>query len=221
MFKSLFAKYISAFMLIIFFSFAVIIAIITSIINSYSQQAKKDMMITSAVSAQNFLSTQEEITNIDDLSDLFATYPDEINTTLESIASASEDITMIISDESGYIISVIGDNSSEIKAGDYIPPDFTDIIGSVDNNEFFWTGEKEDFFNKPHIIYPLPLTDEAGQTDGTIYVCATTVILQKLLEVIIKSIVLAILWVMLATLIAVYFISEQDIELLKRIGPAP
>ena len=51
MFKSVFAKYISAFMMIILFSFCVIIAVIASIIARYSEQAKTDMMETAARSS--------------------------------------------------------------------------------------------------------------------------------------------------------------------------
>ena len=55
MFKSLFAKYITAFILIILISFSLIIGVISAIITQYSGQAKCELMETAAVSSVTFL----------------------------------------------------------------------------------------------------------------------------------------------------------------------
>ena len=75
MFKSIFAKYISAFILIIFFSFAVIMAIITSIINNYSQSAKESTLRSAADSVQTYFNTQLQISGNDSLESLIEEYP--------------------------------------------------------------------------------------------------------------------------------------------------
>ena len=51
MFKSVFAKYVTAFVSIILLSFLFIIAIISLIIGNYSTQAKADIMYTAANSS--------------------------------------------------------------------------------------------------------------------------------------------------------------------------
>ena len=48
MFKSVFAKYISAFMFIIFISFIVLVLIITSMVNSYAVNAKEAVLSRAA-----------------------------------------------------------------------------------------------------------------------------------------------------------------------------
>ena len=48
MFKSVFAKYVAAFILVILLSFAVILATVSSIIVAYSESAKTDVMLTAA-----------------------------------------------------------------------------------------------------------------------------------------------------------------------------
>jgi len=58
MLKSVFAKYISAFMLIILCSFLIIILIITSIIGIYSENAKSDIMNNAAHSSAEYLESK-------------------------------------------------------------------------------------------------------------------------------------------------------------------
>ena len=63
MFKSLFSKYISAFLLINLFSFAVIISIITSIINGYSQKSQQDEIKMMTLSAREYVAAQVSLSD--------------------------------------------------------------------------------------------------------------------------------------------------------------
>ena len=58
MFKSVFTKYITAFMLIIIVSFAMMITIIASVVNTYSGQLKDDMISRATQSAVEYLENQ-------------------------------------------------------------------------------------------------------------------------------------------------------------------
>ena len=55
MFKSVFAKYITAFMVIITVSFAVLIGIISTVVNNYSVNAKADLVAQSAHTAAAYI----------------------------------------------------------------------------------------------------------------------------------------------------------------------
>ena len=55
MFKSVFAKYITAFMVIIIVSFAVLIGIISTVVNKYSVNAKADLVAQSAQTAAAYI----------------------------------------------------------------------------------------------------------------------------------------------------------------------
>ena len=111
MFKSIFGKYISVFMAIIFLSFAVIIAIITSIINGYSQGAKEDIMKTSALSASSYLGAQIEISDKDTLAEFIGEYKEIATNTLYSVNSTAEDVTLILCDTNGSIFTSVGANA--------------------------------------------------------------------------------------------------------------
>ncbi len=218
MFKGIFAKYISVFMAIIFLSFAVIIAIITSIINSYSQNAKEDIMKTSALSASSYLSSQIEISKKGSLASFVEDYKDSAVATLSSVNSTAEDITLILCDTDGNIFASFGANSEFISDNDTLPSQFMAYFGQED--EFFEISSADDIFDEPHIVLAEEITDSEQKTIGYVFASSTTVILSSLLREIVKLIILAILWVMLATLIAVYIISERVISPLRQISRA-
>ncbi len=217
MFKSIFAKYISAFILIIFFSFAVIISIITSIINNYSQSSKEETLMSAAQAAQVSIQTQMEISGADTPEQLLALHPVAVSNAIGSVSSNAEDITVIIADETGKILHSAGSEEGRFQTGQ---PMNADIIGYFsDNDDLLRLDKKSGIFDEPHIVYALPI-NSGGSVCGEVFVCSSALILTDLLEVIVKTIILAILWVMLAALIAVYFISERIIAPLRAISDA-
>ena len=58
MFKSVFAKYITVFMLIIFVSFSMLTAITTVMVNNYSTNAKAEIMSNSVLSSVGYIETK-------------------------------------------------------------------------------------------------------------------------------------------------------------------
>lgn len=217
MFKSIFAKYISAFILIIFFSFAVIMAIITSIINNYSQSAKESTLRSAADSIQTYFNTQLQISESDGLESLIEEYPEQISKMISSVSLNNEDIIIIVSDNDGKVLHSNGKDSDRIKKGNILPNEFLGYFS--ENDDILRVGEECGIFEGDYIVYALPVSAE-GVTCGEVFTCSDTVILTELLRVIVKTIILAILWVMLAALIAVYFISERIISPLKEISRA-
>ena len=55
MFKSVFAKYVTTFMSIIFVSFLILVLLITSMVNRYAVGAKQDLLENAALGMADFL----------------------------------------------------------------------------------------------------------------------------------------------------------------------
>ena len=87
MFKSLFMKYITAFILLLFFSFAVIISILTSIINNYSKETKEEVMKNIALSTCEYLDGQLELTGEADLPLYIKEHKASVDSMLSVLAS--------------------------------------------------------------------------------------------------------------------------------------
>ena len=218
MFKSVFAKYIITFMLIILLSFAMIIAIIASIIGSYSESAKADIMETAARSSATFLEGKLKEPNAPELEELVRLEAEDIRTMLSVVSSNSDDVTVIIADNNGRILLEAGVDRPLITDGSYVPKHLMDEVnnGSTVFEEVNSTG----VFSDVRSIYAVPMYNRYNSVCGTVFVCASSMMLTQLLEVIVKAVVVAILWVLLAALIAVYFISDKVISPLKDISHA-
>ena len=218
MFKSVFAKYISAFMSIILLSFVVIILIIASIISSYSEDAKADIMETAARSSSTYLESKLGSLNMNTLQEVMDAEGQDIETMLSVVSSNSEDITLLLTDNEGKILLAVGSDKAEITPDAGIPKTLMDEV----NNSTVISQRTQLYgvFTEPHYIYAVPVYNEFNSVCGTVFVCSSSVMLTELLEVIIKTIIIASLWVLLAALIAVYFISEKVIGPLKEISKA-
>ena len=218
MFKSIFAKYVSAFMLIILFSFLVIIFIISSIISSYSTDAKSDIMENAARATSTYVSSLFGDSPSDGIEETVRESENSVRSLLSVIAEGADDITILVSDNSGKIVLAVGQDSHSVADSANIPKAFMDEVNS--GNAVSRNGMLEGVFDSPRFVYAVPVYNSNGAVCGTAFVCAESVMLTDLLEVIIKAIIVSILWVLLAALIAVYFITEKITGPLKEISRA-
>ena len=218
MFKSVFAKYVFAFMSIILLSFLVILMIITLIISQYSEDAKADIMETAAYSSATYLESKLASSEGDDLPFLMESERQDVETMLSVVSSNSEDITLLLTDNAGRILLAVGSDRDQITEGEEVPKTLMDEVnnGTVLSQQ----SELHTVFDVPHYIYAVPVYNGLNTVCGTVFVCASSVMLTELLEVIVKTIIIASLWVLIAALIAVYFISEKVIAPLKDISMA-
>lgn len=218
MFKSIFAKYVSAFMLIILSSFLVIIFIISSIIGNYSTDAKSEIMENSAEATSTYIEGLFVYSDSDGIEAVVKSSGEAVSAMLEVISQRSDDITILLSDNSGNIVLAVGKDKNDIKQGASIPKAFMDEVNS--GSAISGEDKLEGVFEEPHYTYAVPVYNYNSAVCGTVFVCAESVMLTELLQVIIKAIIVSILWVLLAALIAVYFITEKIIGPLKEISKA-
>ena len=216
MFKSLFSKYISAFLLINVFSFAVIIAIITSIINGYSQSSQREAIKMITASSREYVSSQMELSENASIHDYVKENKDSIKNMFSALSQNSENITVVIADTNGQVLGAFGTNSDNFSDSTTISEEFIDFF--KENKEEFLTYEVTE--DAPHVFYSLPIEGSDDSASGYVFVGAPAKMLTRLLSVIVRSVILGIIWIMLATLIAVYVISERIIAPLKEISRA-
>lgn len=218
MFKSIFAKYVTAFMLIILCSFLIIILIIASIIGNYSADEKSGIMENCAKSSATYIEGLFRYSDTDNAKGVIGEAEDEVTAMLSVIAEGADDITVVVSDNSGKIILAVGNSSEEISDGTSIPKTFMDEVNSgkeVSGNETL-----SGVFSQAQYVYAMPIYNGLNAVCGTVFVCAESVVHSALLSVIIKAIAVSILWVLLAALIAVYFVTERITGPLKEISHA-
>ena len=124
MFKSLFSKYISAFLIINLFSFAVIVAIITSIINGYSQKTQKQELKMLTLSAREFIASQTDRESNQSFGEFIRENSGQMENMFSALCSNAENSTIIISDDNGMILASFGENADELDKVSLLPADF-------------------------------------------------------------------------------------------------
>ncbi len=216
MFKSLFSKYVSAFLLINICSFAVIISIITSIINGYSQNVQRESMKMISASSKEYVVSQIEGADYENLGDFVSANKNSIERMFSAFSQNAENITMVISDTSGNVLGAFGTNTELFSRETALPADFVEFF--KENNEDFLSADIAE--SSPHLFYSLPIENDEGEHIGYVFVGAPEKMLTRLLSIIVRSVILGIIWIMVATLIAVYVISERVIAPLKEISRA-
>lgn len=217
MFKSVFTKYITAFMLIIIVSFAMMITIIASVVNTYSGQLKDDMISRASQSAVEYLESQLETHDLVDLPSLSMIYGERLRPVLDVVAGSAEDIFLLVTDNSGKIV-MTGGAESGAYTGKSIPKTVMDEINN--GVEVRQRDTLDGLFGAPYLVHASPIFLDDFTVVGTVFVCSASMTLNPLIEVMVKTVIMASLWVMLAALIAVYFISDRIIGPLKAMSRA-
>ena len=218
MFKSVFSKYLWTFLLIILVSYLIIISIITSIIGNYSKDLKLDIMETAARSSAVYLENKIEGTGADNIEELLAVYRDDMVDLMIVSSTSNSDLTILLSNPDGKILAAVGQDSSDITNDTRIHRQLIDM--NNDGTDTFRIGKDEGVFSSPHLAYATPIIGEDGENYGNVFVCSSSMIMTDLIQRISKAIVMAVLWVMMAALIAVYFITEKITGPLKKISTA-
>ena len=213
MFKSVFAKYITTFMLIIFISFLVLVTIVTGMVNSYAATAKEQTLSNTANGAAEFLGARAKtLSSSSNFRHIVTSSLKDVDWMLTTLAAADEDISILLVDNNGNVVRMIANGVvSDSKA--VVPRNVMNEVNNLVTLSEFET--LEGVFDKPHFFCTAPVFTEDGYLCGTVFACSASATQDALLDVMIKTIIISSLWIMLAALIAVYIITERVIGPLR------
>ena len=215
MFKSVFAKYITTFMSIIFVSFLILVLLITMMVNNYAVEAKQGLLENAARGMADFLGARMENSNTQKnaFERMINSISDDVDRTMLVMAATGENITMLVVDNDGNILRMVANGQVTESNADIPRSVLTEVNNGLSVSEF---AELEGVFDEPHFFYAAPVfTTDDISVCGTVFACASSATLDELLGVMVKTVIVGSLWVMLAALIAVYVITERVISPLK------
>ena len=153
----------------------------------------------------------------------FATFCDyyetDIDAQIDTVkAMANFPVTVFIADSEGNILLARPDENCEYKNGAQIPRSLMDEINNGIEQTFL--NNLEGIFDTPHVISAMPIYLRNNYVCGTVIVCCDMDSINDFAEVLIKTVAISSLWVMLAALIAIFFISERIISPLRGMSQA-
>lgn len=215
MFKSIFTKYITAFIAITIVSFTVLSVIVGMMMTSFYTETNKKTLEAVSKTAHDYL---EQRLNAEGatLNDFVSEHEDELKTYIASVTRYHNDVAVFVCDGGG-----------NVKAYDTrrLPSDFgtkkipRQMIVKLLDKPYYSNSDLGGILPGKRAVRGIPL--KIGElTVGAVFVCSTDETINELISSAIKAIITICIWVLFATLVAVYFISERIISPLKEMSKA-
>jgi len=203
-------------MLIIIISFSLLTMIMCSIIANYSDNVQEEQLVRAAEVLTETLTSKYAESG-------YSTFAQYLK---YRYAQIGVDIS-ILTKFSGELFTMIADTNGNIIAADSTAP-ASYLNGKISSGwleQIYENGSKQgrtDFdglFENRHLVYADIIHNRSNEPAGILLVCSA-VQSTEIVDLVIKTMIMAGLWVMLAALIAVYFISEKIISPLKKMSQA-
>lgn len=224
MFKSTFSKYLTAFIIIILVSFLMLSGIITSMIKTYSTEDKENNLISAstAISSHIMRTVDNENVKLEEYASVFSLI-------VTPIINIDTELDILITDENGkvFLSSLVpyGENDGERR------PAIQGDLGNVDLS--FFTSKKTENGSESLIHYGnlgglvaeryIACAQEivtGGSIKGYAITLSSTAREDALIGITRRAVINSSAWVMLAAVIAVYFITERIIHPLRNMTVA-
>ncbi|MBQ7011723.1 MAG: HAMP domain-containing histidine kinase [Clostridia bacterium] len=208
MFRSIFSRLAAIFVLIIVFSFTMITFIITSLVGDYAVSIKTETVIDTAASAKRVieLAYSEE-----------AEYDSSIVRGMLSAPINSNQVKAFITDPSGKIL-FCDENNNDDMVGKTVASDIMLVALSTDG--YSGLTDLGGVFDSVNIASAFPIVSPNGETLAGVFVYTDSHAETEMLTSLVRTIVLSTMWVLIAMLLAIYFVSERTIGPLKSMSRA-
>lgn len=218
MFKSVFAKYETAFMTIIALGFALLLLVVTAIVSGYSSTMRDDQMQNAAETGRIFIETTVDDLDKADFNQTWQNYEsDDIQRLLRAF-SEEKAMSVLITDENGIILFAInGQNAPAFKTGSRLPGALSESIDSEEAS----TDQKSTMLEAgdTQFCYAEILCKDQVRC-GWIVVCSYTAYWERVTEDLSKTVITSALLVLLAAMVAAYVITVRTTEPLREMSVA-
>ncbi len=229
MFKSAFSKYLTAFIIIILLSFLMLSGIITSMIRTYATEEKESELASTSTVISHFIATNGAINGgingIEDLETYIST--GVVSRVIYPIINRDKILNIIIVDDKGEVLlSTLGTENDHERV-----PFITGELGKVDMKLFnpktgddsqaylSCRGNLGGFIETRAIACAKEIVTQ-GVLRGYVVTLESTSNEEGLISITNRAVLTSSAWVMLAAVIAVYFITERLIHPLRNMTSA-
>ena len=200
MFKSVFSKFLTAFIVIIATCLSMLLLVVYGIVSNYAADVKIDSAMKVATAVRDYLEEEMSKGQEDPLG------REDIDWILRLAATSTDQMLIILTDKEGHPIA---------QESNYAAPSIEDFELDAEALSLLQAGQaldRPEYFSAAirsnQLTIAMPLMLENGMV-GAVVVTSPNARWMGLLDVMSRTIVMASLWIMLAALIAVYFISER------------
>ncbi len=218
MFKSIFAKYITAVTIIVLISFCILASIVSSIIKNDSVDRKMVAVehmadIGADIAGHGYISS-----TIEDLKTHLANHPDA-EYAINRVTHDDESVGLFILALDGELL--LASDAFEEKAKQIISDSvfWNEVSMELsDDGVYRQTRVIASIGSEEQIIYAMNILDETGMCVGVSFAVSSNMSTARLVSTTAQAVILACLWIMLAMLIAIYILTERIVDPIKRMS---
>ncbi len=214
--NSIFTRYISAFLIIIFISFTILVTVVSSMTIQSETNDKKQLAMTTAEYVTEYIRMgMNEIPAPISFERYVAYKSADISRTVNILSGNTEKMTVFITTLDGNVlISTDGSFSGRITDDETLS-----VIEKGEDSLIY--GDMGDILSKTSGIYIKHIiTPRTTDAVGAVVVCFSTGEAEALTFKAVRTIVLVSLWIMIVSFTAIYFITERTVSPLKQMSRA-
>jgi len=211
MIKSVFIKYMLAFFAIITISFTILACVLCSNVIQYSIDAQKVSMVIATNFAKQSIETSFNRSGF---------YPYEFD---RFVNESKDDMTRVLSTYSVLTeasLILLTDVNGNMLVTTTLPEHYLqkesvpeNILANVLNqNNFAEYQTLDGLFATRHLVFPQMLVSKEGEVYGVLFFCSASVMANSLAGQMIITIILSCLWVLVATMMTIYIITEKIVS---------
>ncbi|MCR5681284.1 MAG: hypothetical protein K6G29_02435, partial [Clostridiales bacterium] len=170
MFKSIFVKYITAFMLINIVSIFLSTSIITSLVNVYDDNNKTRTLANITYNTSEFIVNDYKESGEMVFNDYLTRRVVLLEPVLDAMVASFDNVTLYVADGMGRVMLVGGADKAQINGDHVYPAELNEVVAA--NEQISRYDRIEGFFEEKHRIYITPIATTDGRVVGS--VMATT-----------------------------------------------
>ncbi len=216
MFRSVFTKYITAFVLIIAVSFTILTAILCTTVDTYSTDAKEEILSRTSQIVSETLGASFDADETDNFNRYVYYNLISIEQFLTALADYNEDTNVVVIDSNGSVLA----HDHRLKSGVINSNIPEDVLEAAKNGNSTHSGSLDGVFTMDMAVNISPIFESDGEFVGAAVSFSESRQLAELLEALIKTVIISCLSIMLAALVAIYFMSRKIVDPLKQMSKA-
>ncbi len=221
MVKSVFTKYMVAFMLIILIGFTLVATVVGTIVSEYSSRQKQTMVESTVANLRDYIEGEFDRRNAQDLQAYIGSYKEGLNLFSNMMIQCNEDLFLIIVDAEGNTLCTYAGNLDVPLPQPKVEGRMLQLLIQDKQSLELTNTTLGDTLPQKCMARAEPLLNrKTGETVGAVFSCTPSEALNRFVTDVIQTIILASFWIMLAAMLAVYIISERIIGPLKHISSA-
>ena len=218
MFKSVFTRYFTIFMVIIVVSFTILGLIYSSSSATYSKNIKKESMRSTRDSLVSYLSSGYSSSGTTDFGRYVYFSASDISPIINHIIDAvNNDIFVIVTNGDGLVQLAVSAPDG-ISEGDSVKDSSLYNLKSTD--DFSGYTDLDGLLPSKMLVFSGRIADDTGATAGMVIVCSATSSIPGIAGNTVRTTIIAILWVTAAALITVFFVTDKIVSPLKKMSEA-